>query len=114
MKDSWLQSFLSQDQFQKIDRWIYELMKQTGQVGPLKNSDYCIIGRKHSPLKREVVFSPNCFEMLREIQPEFLSLDTNVIPMPESLDPRDGGKAFVFWFGNVHYFFKIFPPDTME
>jgi hypothetical protein len=109
MKDSWLQSILTQDQFKKIDHWMFELLKQSGKADPLENFEYCVVAKKlFFSLNREVLFSPNCFHKLCEAHPEFLSLDTKVIPKPELIE--DNEQSFVYWFGDLTYFFKIFPP----
>lgn len=112
VKDSWIQSILTQDHFQKIDLWLYTLIKHSGRQDPLKNLDYCVLIRKHSSLNREVVFSPNCFHKLSEVQPDFLLLDTKVIPKPELIGMLNNKQSFIYWFGNINYFVKICPPEA--
>lgn len=113
MKDSWIQSTLTQDQFQKIDRWIYTFIQQSGNPDPLKDLDYCVLVRKSSGLNREVIFSPGCFHQLSQMYPEFLALNTKEISKPALSEVRNDKQSFIYWFGNMHYFFKIFPPEVL-
>jgi hypothetical protein len=111
MKDSWIQSIITQDQFRKIDVWVYELLKLSAMPDPLKNLDYCVLIRKYSSLNRQVIFSPHCFARLCEVQPEFLSFDAKTIPRPELVTVSDDNHPFVYWFGNYYYFLKICPAE---
>lgn len=110
MKDSWIQATLTQEQFQTIDRWVYTFIQNSGKPDPLNNFDCCVLVKKPASLNREVIFSPNCFPLLCDIQPEFFSLDTKVIPKPALTEIRDNKKPFIFWFGNIHYFINVYPP----
>ena len=102
MKDSWIQATLTQDQFQKIDRWLYTFIQNSGKPDPLDNFDYCVL------VKNPTSLNPNCFPLLCEVQPEFLSLKTMVIPKPALSEVRDSKQPFIFWFGDMHYFFDVF------
>ena len=113
VKDSWIHSILTRDQFQKIDKWIYEVYCHSKTFDPLNNADYCVIVRKQVLLAQlywEVVFSPNCFQSLCQIQPELLSLDIKPIPIPELIGILDNKRRFIFWFGDMRYYFELFPP----
>lgn len=111
LKDSWIKSILTQDQFQKIDRWIYTFIQNSGKPDPLKDFDYCVLVKKPTSLNREVIFSPNCFNKLCDVQPEFITLNEKVISKPELSEVHDNKQPLIYWFGNIHYFFKIFPPE---
>ncbi|MBL0745930.1 hypothetical protein [Chryseolinea lacunae] len=113
MKDSWIQATLSQDQFQKLDRWIYTFILNSGKPDPLDNLDYCVLVKKPTSLNREVIFSPNCLPLLSAAQPEFFSLNTKMIATPVVEEVRDSKQPFIFWFGNVHYFYNTYPADAL-
>jgi hypothetical protein len=109
LEDSWIQATLSQDQFQKIDRWLYALIQNSGNPDPLSNFDYCVLVKKPTDLNREVIFSPNCFPLLCELQPEFLLLTTTMIIKPINSEVRDNKQPFIYWFGRMNYFVNVFP-----
>ena len=113
VKDSWIHSLLTRDQFQKIDKWIYEVYCHSKTFDPLNNTDYCVIVRKQVLLTKlywEVVFSPNCFQSLCQIQPEYFfsrhQTDTNT----ELIGILDNKRRFIFWFGDMRYYFELLPP----
>ena len=111
MLNSWQRSIITQEQFKKLDRWKSTILNNTGTPDPLQNFDYCFLVRKQPPLKREVVFSPYCLQKLCEIQPEFLSLNTEKLSNQIFLRLNETSRPFVSWFGNIHYFSKHFPFD---
>lgn len=113
MKNSWIQAILTQDQFQKIDQWVYMFIQNSGKPDPLNNFDYCVLVKKPTNLNREVIFSPDCLPMLCDVQPEFLSLNITVISKPTLSQVRDSKQPFIFWFGNLRYFFRVYPTEIL-
>ncbi len=109
MQNPWLQSIITQDQFEKIDRWIYSFIHNTGKPDPLYNFNYCVLVKKPTSLNREVNFSPNCFPLLCEVQPEFLKINTKIISKPTLSEVHDSKQPLIYWFGNIHYFVDVFP-----
>jgi hypothetical protein len=113
VENSWIQAIINPEQFKKIDHWLFTLLQNENQLDPLKKVDYCVVVRKRSDLNREVIFSPNCFDLLCEIQPEFLSFKTQLTTKPEATSMSDKNQ-FIFWFGNTYYFLKIYPPEELN
>ncbi|MCZ8215404.1 MAG: hypothetical protein O9262_04150 [Cyclobacteriaceae bacterium] len=112
MKDSWIQAILTQEQFQKMDQWIYIFIQNSAKSDPLNNFDYCVLVKKPTSLNREVIFSPNCFPLLCDLHPEFFLLDTKVITKPALTEVHDSKQPFIFWFGNMNYFINTYSPDS--
>ncbi|NBW35355.1 MAG: hypothetical protein EBR30_10125 [Cytophagia bacterium] len=111
MKDSWIQAILTQEQFQKIDQWVYMFIQNSGKPDPLNNFEYCVLVKKPTNLNREVIFSPNCFPILYDVQPGLFTIEIKVIKKPTHAEIRNNNRPFIFWFGNMHYFLNVYPAE---
>lgn len=103
---TWKRSLLTRAQFQKIDDWIFSAKNPSGKLNPLEANGYCVAARNVSQTKLEVLFSPNCHQLLCKIQPKFLELSMQeVLDLTETVE---SDRQFEFWFGDPNYFVKIF------